>query len=301
MNEPIKHHYIPQFILRNFCFDSKGHLHYYNKKAKETTIQETRNVFMMQHLYRDEINSPKYPTKLESDLSVFENEVSKIIKSKFLNGDKITLSVEEDTKLRLFFAIMGFRSERVRSFFANGLTKESKKFYVNYQRNGDFVDLWKRNLGYIVNCRSIQEIINHHEIDEPIKIFFIRDTFGITGLYFVVAEPKDCEKFIIGDTYPVVITGYLPNGLPMYMYSIFPISPDRVVFMMSNGVERAPREVLKFRPSVAMMPKMNEGGTYTIRVKKLYAEEVKPINSVIYEEAKDGVIFKAPIKSLLNE
>lgn len=293
MNEPKKHHYIPQFILKNFSFDDKGNIRYFNKRTNKITIQETRNVFMSQHLYRDEINSPDNPTKLEQDFGAFENEISKIIKSKFLKGDKITLNMEEDAKLRLFFAIMGFRTNKCRELFENGLSKDSKKFYAHYQHNHNFVDLWKRNLGYIVNCRSIQEVIDHPKIDEPIKIFFIRDTMGIIGMYFVVAERKDCDEFIIGDTYPVVITGYLPNNFPMHMYSIFPISPDRVIFMMSNGVEGTPREILGFRESVAMLPKVNEAGTYTIRTKKLYSEEVKPINVAIFKEAKEGTIYKS--------
>lgn len=33
--EPIKHHYIPQFILRNFCFDDGSHLFYYDKKTSK--------------------------------------------------------------------------------------------------------------------------------------------------------------------------------------------------------------------------------------------------------------------------
>ncbi|MDE6214718.1 MAG: DUF4238 domain-containing protein, partial [Lachnospiraceae bacterium] len=33
--EPIRHHYIPQFILRNFCFDEENRLYYFNKKTSE--------------------------------------------------------------------------------------------------------------------------------------------------------------------------------------------------------------------------------------------------------------------------
>ena len=292
MNEPKRHHYIPQFILKTFSFDGKGHVHYYSKFNGKTSCEEIRNTFMALHLYRDEINSPDFPTVLEHDLARFESDVAQIINQKFLRSNQITLSMEEDSKLRLFFAIMGLRSERTRNFFASSMPHSSRSLYANYQHDGDLVTLWKRNLSYAVSCRSIDEILNHPQIDAPFKAFLKRDSDYICGLYFSVAERKDCEEFLLSDCYPIVFTGVLPNGLPLQMYSVFPISPDRVIFMMSNGVEGAPPKELGFRPLVAAIPRMNGNGTYTIRVKKLYAEEVKPINDAIYKNAAYGVIFK---------
>ncbi len=291
-NEPIRHHYIPQFILRNFCFDDNANVHYYDKISGSFSIQETRNVFMSKHLYRDEINFPDAPTKMEYDFSVFEREVSSIIKNKFLYDSEITLDMDEDSKLRLFFAIMGFRSERVKDHFKKQLNSNSKQFYYFYQSNRDFEDFWKRNLSRLVCCRSIQEVWEHEEIDEPIKVFFKRDTMGIMGMHFAVVERYESEDFIIGDTYPVVVTGYLSNGFPLHIYSIFPISPKRIVLMVANGADATPSEVLGFRQSILRLPKMNSDGTYRIRVKKIYAEEVKPINEMIIKEAKTGCIYK---------
>lgn len=90
------------------------------------------------------------------------------------------------------------------------------------------LDLWKRNLGYLVNCRSLKDVIEHDKIDDPIKLFFIRDTWGVTGLYFIVVERRDCSDFIIGDSYPVVVDGILPNGISLNLFSIVPISVERV-------------------------------------------------------------------------
>lgn len=246
---------------------------------------------MSKHLYRDEINSPDDPTKMEHDFSVFEREVSSIIK-KFLYDSEIMLDMDEDFKLRLFFALMGFRSKRVKDHFEKQLSGDSEQFYSRYQSNRDFEDFWKRNLSRLVCCRSIQEVLEHEEIDEPIKVFFMRDTMGITGMYFTVVERYESEEFIIGDTYPVVVTGLLPNDFPLHIYSIFPISPKRIVLMVENGAEETPREVLGFRQSILQVPKMNLNGTYRIRVKKMYAEEVKLINQKIIKEAKVGCIYK---------
>lgn len=55
--EPIRHHYIPQFILRNFCFNDRGDLFYYDKENSKTSVKNTRDIFMVRNLYRDEINN----------------------------------------------------------------------------------------------------------------------------------------------------------------------------------------------------------------------------------------------------
>ncbi len=292
MNEPIRHHFIPQFILRNFCFNNRGEVRYYCKKTETESIKNTRDVFMTRNLYRDEINTPGDPTKLEREFAEFEREVSLIVKSKLLSEDEITLSMEEDGILRLFFALMGFRSERVRTNFEKGLSKSSKEFFSRYQKNGDFLDFWKRNLRNAVRCRSIQEVVEHPGIDEPIKVFLVRDTFGYLGRYFVIAQRCESKNFIIGDAYPLVVSGTLPNGVSLELYSVFPLSPERILMMACRGADGAPRDALGFRQTVLMMPKMYEDGTYTIRKKRFYNEEVEHINGMIFKEAKTGVVFK---------
>lgn len=77
--EPVGHHFIPQFILRNFCFDGKSHLFYYDKKTLEISKRKTKEIFMVRNLYRDDINNNQNPTKIETDMAHFESEVARII------------------------------------------------------------------------------------------------------------------------------------------------------------------------------------------------------------------------------
>ena len=70
--EAIKHHYIPKFILKNFCFDDFGHTNYYDRKSGEISIQDIRDIFMQRNLYRDEINHQDAPTQIETDLGRYE-------------------------------------------------------------------------------------------------------------------------------------------------------------------------------------------------------------------------------------
>ena len=139
--EPIRHHYIPQFILRNFSCDDRGRVWYYDKKKKVDSLVEPREIFMEKNLYRDEINYDSEPTQIEHDLAVYENEVSRILKEKFLSGRDIIITEEEDAKLKLFFAIMGVRAKTTFDLFGKQLTISSKNFYKYYQKNNNFLNI----------------------------------------------------------------------------------------------------------------------------------------------------------------
>lgn len=91
MREPVRHHYIPQFILRNFCIRHSNHLYYMDVCTREVSVQNTRDVFEVKNLYRDEINCGDYPTKIEADLARFESEAAQIIKGKFLREQEIVI------------------------------------------------------------------------------------------------------------------------------------------------------------------------------------------------------------------
>ncbi len=71
MNEPIRHHFIPQFILHNFCFNERK-TNYYDIKAKTIMVKNTREIFMEKNLYRDELNSAAEPTQIEKDFAKVE-------------------------------------------------------------------------------------------------------------------------------------------------------------------------------------------------------------------------------------
>ncbi len=293
-NEPIKHHYIPQFILKNFCFNNNGKLHYYNKITKQISTESTRDIFMDKHLYRDEKNHPDNPTKIEKDFAVFEREAAKIINEKILTEEQIVLTYQENELLKLFFALMGFRSKRTAEQFRSMQNIDSKKLYANFQPDKDFDNLFKRNLGYLVNCRSVSEVLEHENIDDIFKVFMHRDVLGIFGQHLAVVQRHDeAEEFIITDTYPTVISGDIVNGLSVHIYSAFPLSPDRVLFMVSKGADATSRDVLSFRPLLLGEPKVSGAEQIiTIRVKRMFSEEVKDLNKVLFKEAFDGVVFR---------
>lgn len=297
--EPIRHHYIPQFILRNFCFDDNGNTFHKDVKSQKESIKQIRDIFMVKNLYRDTINNDN-PVQIEEDFARFENEVARIIKEKFLDSEEFILTRLEDEKLKLFFALMSFRSKSTQELFKKELSKESKKIYVNWQQNKNFEDFWKRNLGKLVNCRSLEEVIKNAEIDEPIKVFLTRDTFGFFGKYFCVVEPKNVGEFVLSDCYPVVFSGVCepPFGasFEMGIFDIYPIAPYRAILFANVGCQGTPRDILQLRPLVLNEPIIKDNNEILFRVKKLYLEEVEIINNMLIENAKEHFIYKREAK-----
>lgn|GEM_PF-2715469 len=248
---------------------------------------------MVRNLYRDDINHSDSPVQMEKDLSKFEDEVARIIK-RFREDDEIILTLEDDDKLKLFFAIMGFRAERVSKMFSPNAKEEFKEFYSIFQDDGNLEDFWKRNLGKVVNCRSLQEVIQNPDIDEPIKMFMQRDTEGFFGSYFVIAERRGQEEFVIGDSYPAEVIGGNEIVSLLPMYSICPISPTRVLLLAANGIEGARESVSGFESSFFRKPSFNPNDkTKRYHLRKIYEDQVKLLNAVTCDAAESGIICKS--------
>ncbi len=158
--------------------------------------------------------------------------------------------------------------------------------------DGNLNDLWKRNLGKLVKCRSFREVYDNSHIDEPIKLFMARDMNGLLGRFFVVAERRGAEEFIIGDGYPSIVTGS-DGALELSLYSIFPISPDRILILVDNGAIEAPQGVIQINKELLKRPVLlSDGKSIRYPVRKMYEQDVKFINAIVYNAASEIVSIK---------
>ena len=67
---------------------------------------------------------------------------------------------------------------------------------------------------------------------------------------------------------------------------------------MSNGAEATPRDVVYLRRCVFTKPKVdNDNMTFTIRVKGIYNEEVRHLNSMAVKHAQEGIAFQRVFNS----
>lgn len=300
--EAYRHHFIPQFIIRNFSDNELGFVKYYDKKRNRILNKPTEEVFMYNDLYRDEVNSPEDPVKIEKDFSKYEAEISKIIKDKVLKGQDIILTNEEHESLLLFLALMQFRSKNTMLLFSKDLKEETKQFYKLFNIDGDLLDSWKKNLGQIVNCRSLYEVLNNPNIDDIFKAFMARDTFGLTGRYLIFAERRGDEDFFLSDSYPLNHNGEGPNGEQIPMMTYFPVSPERMIIGVCKGVELTPKWVRLFDKSFFAMPyPSSDRKSLKFHVRKIYQKDIANMNDDMYKLAKDGIVFINEDRFLAND
>ena len=100
-NEPRKHHYIPQFILRKFA-DENNKVFYWSINEKTLKKSHIKWIFMNIDMYRDEENHQDNPVFIENSLSIFESEIADLINNKLLNDKEIIITRAELESLRIF-------------------------------------------------------------------------------------------------------------------------------------------------------------------------------------------------------
>lgn len=245
---------------------------------------------MERYMYLDETNNSNDPFAIEHNLGDFEREISELIKA-FINRSDIILTIQETEKLRLFMAILSFRSKRTKEFFSGEMRKETKAMYLNYQPNGDMETFWKRNLGEIVKCRSAKEVINSNKIDLPMKVFFARD---IADFYMCVLERRGREDFIISDAI-TSLSGDSIGGLAVPIYYFYPISPDKMLLMVTNHIDFVAADVRRLDKAKLKGPKRTPDGVHLkYHAEKIYEADVKSINRILWNEAAEGIVYIDP-------
>ncbi len=241
-------------------------------------VKNTREIFMEKNLYRDELNSAAEPTQIEKDFAKLEREAADIIKQ-ITDNDSVIITKEQEELLKLFLALMGMRSKR---------TKDTLIV------TGDNVELWKRNLKYLVNCRSLKDVINNQAIDDKVKDFVRRDTEYLFGTYFVIAERRGKEDFVLGDAFPTDLIGETDSGKEggLIIYSMIPLSPKRILLQVPYGAEATPESVSGFSKSFLRNSYIVFDNTINIPIKKVYEPNVKRINGQILKESIYGCVIK---------
>lgn len=292
-NESYRHHYIPQFIIRNFATDMMGFwtVRYYDKKRKKFFNMPTEEIFMYNDLYRDEINNPEDPVKIEKDFAKYEGEISKTFKDKILNAqDDIVLTIEEHDSLLLFLALMQFRSKNVLKQYGKDVNEQTMAFFKEFNLEGDLVNLWKKNLGYLANCRSLSDVLANSNIDNPFKAFMARDTFGLAGRYLVFVDRRGKEDFFLSDSYPLTHNGIADSGMQIPLMTYFPISPDRMIISVCRGVELTPITARIFDKSFFARPYPSaDGKTLKFHIRKMYERDIADMNDTMFELATEGI------------
>ena len=285
----VRQHYIPQFILKNFCYDqSKEKVFFFKVGENECSSELVSNVFMEKHLYSTAENS----VEIEESLARFEAYIAPIFK-KFSQDSEISLTFAEDEHLRIFLSLLAFRAANTRDQFGN-MSDLSKALYSRSSDDTDMKDLWLKNVHLLSQHRTIKEILTDPEVSSPLKIFIDRE---FSAFYMCLLERRGNVDFHISDCYPVVMNGEAElNGkvinLPIYYF--YPISDSRIIVLVTNYIKDVQRS-LAYLDCDKMLkgPKRSFDSTHLLfRPARVYASEVEWINEMIIKNAKVGIVVK---------
>ncbi|MCH5151744.1 MAG: DUF4238 domain-containing protein [Clostridiales bacterium] len=286
----VRQHYIPQFILKNFCYDqNKERVYFFEAGEEEYSTSYVSNVFMERYLYSNAENN----LEIEESLAKFETDIAPIFK-KLNNDAEISLTVAEDERLRIFLSLLAFRTVGTRDQFDN-MSDNSKEMYGRNSDDTVMKNIWLKNVHLVSQSRSIKDVLSNPEVSNPLKVFFKHE---FSSFYMCILERRGLVDFLISDCYPVVMNGegVLPNGASFHLpiYYFYPISDSRVIVLVTNNIQEVPRSVsnLDFTKTLKG-PKGSSDRTHLLfRPEKLYQQDVEWINEMIIKNAKIGVVVK---------
>src|ERR1700731_3928582 len=140
INKSQYHHYIPQFILRNFNIKGKNKqnfkIKYYDMLLNKLEICKINKKYGVQDLYKN-INNKNDIMEVEKELGKLENKCSTLINNILNSHDYIDIKRKDLYDLRKFLYVMMYRNKSrneqyVRNNFDNNTREALKEFMKKY-------------------------------------------------------------------------------------------------------------------------------------------------------------------------
>lgn len=305
--EPIKHHYIPQFILRNFLGED-GLFYYWDNDNKYLSKRNTKSVFMNNSMYRSEEINPENPTEVENNLSKFEQEMAPLFK-RLCSTDEVVLTRRELESLRIFLSLLSFRSDlRMKQYKDKRFDESTKELLNEFKGEQDFDLFWKNEINVLAKCRSFEEVMAVEGVDPIIKLDFSND---LKGYYMTLVEARG-QEFIISDVYPTLEIYPVAPTINIHLHAIYPISPTRAIllnniFFRKTMVEKQDpmfKPMIDFSQMKGNMLKepknyypmgplfLTPDDKYFYRPVKIYENDVTYINMLFLNETRMGFAFR---------
>lgn len=117
VSRPKKHHYVPQFVLKNFCVGKKKRIYVFDKKNSSVFASHIRDVAHENSFYQDD--SLEYEIDTESKLATLESECAPIIK-KIVSEESIkNVGKFEHALLCLLTTVQLSRTKNTRNYLAS--------------------------------------------------------------------------------------------------------------------------------------------------------------------------------------
>lgn len=203
---PVKHHYVPQFVIKKFLPDDSSPAYVFDSRRCKTFIQSPSNILYETYLYsfnlsglreyKSYIHRKGLSDQYYAAMMIYENKMKDIDGKTsqiyhFLNRDII--SYEESALLILFVSINYFRSLKVYESHKHG-----SEFFVKNIQNG------MKKQGFSGN--HTEEYCKDKMTEDEIKLLFFNSIFSskkellnqFSEYYCLLLESDG--QFTLGDT-----------------------------------------------------------------------------------------------------
>lgn len=222
-----KHHYVPQFILKNFSKDKKR-INIWNVNEKKQFKMQVEVAFQKKYLYKDD-NNKEDTMHIENAFSKLESDVAPIIKKIIDSKNKIELNRLELKLIKKFLHLMEFRSKNRNRQYKNSLFDPLTELSLKSKcKDEDYVALWLRELKYLIE-NEIDFGINE---ETPLTLPIFQEVIKhYKGTFVVVFDACQGEEFFLTDNYGTFEKSSV-TGLPII--SFYPLSPRKLIALVSG-------------------------------------------------------------------
>lgn len=297
MKSHVKQHYIPQFIIKNFCKTDKK-TYYFDVSNKSITQKFPNEIFEEKYLYEYSQDKKDNINKIELDLAKFEADASYVLKP-FLTNNNVSVSFEESEMIKYFFFIMILRSKFMLSVYNKEILEFNQLSFLDITEK-ELDEFYKKNLEKLVNCRTLMDI------NETINTQFIQyAAMMLVNKHLVLFECGDKLEFVLGDAYPIAL-GQKIHPLDIFnrmslVSLIFPISYNRAIGLVDTYDEF--HSMLR-HSKICNKDWYDEpkkfGTGMLIQLNYLTDEGVAHINKGILGNSREGVCFRSERKCGLD-
>jgi Protein of unknown function (DUF4238) len=257
MSKPKKHHYVPQFLLRNFSDSERKSVFVLDKSNEKIYRSSLLDTGSEKYFY--EYTGANLGTDTEAKLAELESVCSPIVEDIIRQECIDAISLRDRTLLCLFASVQKLRTNKQREEFEqlNRFISESFKS-KGIDPNKDVENFKELSREEIINA----SIRNLHSLGADLAQYFINKEIRLV-------KAPDNEEFYISD-HPITLYNHFPRGgrgnLGLGLRGIeiqFPISPKLCLdFFCSETVSRLRLAVAHYKvmklAGVALPPSLPE-------------------------------------------
>ncbi|KAI9216299.1 hypothetical protein BC828DRAFT_393818 [Blastocladiella britannica] len=231
------HHYIPQFILRNFAVDdhhkkqsAKKDIRVYSIPDKQTTVKKLQLCFGVSNMYYD-FSNKTYPMAVEKQLANLEGAAAQVIHRILAAKDEFSITRADLRTLKKFLFIMSYRKDSRRNQYLkerfDGLTAPDIHTYMEQKGFAAPREVWLDNIKQILTLpeRELIQNVDHPSKTLPDDKLYHAIAGELTNLlrcFLCVWRAEEGSEFVMTDNSFGLYEGFYPLAVHHFFYVVSP-------------------------------------------------------------------------------